>query len=393
MIIQYDKNRTGEDNKSFFVDMLSYVSPKIVDVKVYGEDIELEVNVADEDIVKDKIESLYKMIESGNISGKEVAITTLEDHSDEKTINEENVYEKLCENGDVVLMSPGVYSYSNLFLKIFKYFDKKIESYGKETFANINEYKFPVLHPVKRYQKGGYFETFPHYIMFGTSMKNDIEILDRFSKVGLNDESLLEEMKAPSQVLRHAACVPVYEMLEGKTIPKDDPLKFLVSGTCFRNEGKNTFELSRLNEFFMKEYVFVGSPEQCKEMIELSKGLWDFWQKTFAAKTKLDTANDSFFASNYKKLQFFQVIGDSKREFKWNIPAHDTYISCGSINFHRTHFSKPYQIKNEDEELCYTACFAFGIERLTYAFLSQKGLDINKWDEKTRNEISKYVDL
>ena len=38
----------------------------------------------------------------------------------------------------------------------------------------------------------------------------------------------------------------------------------------------------------------------------------------------------------------------------------------------------------------YTACFAFGVERLTYALLCQKGLDVSKWDEKTVQELKKY---
>lgn len=393
MIIECDKNRITGENEQFFYEMLSYVSSKIQKVERDATGIKVSVKDSDMDDVMEKIEALYQMIEFGNITGKEVQIKTLEDHSDEKPINVEPVYEKLCERGDVVEISKGVYSYSQVFLKVFQYFNAKIEEYGRETFEEIKEYKFPVLHPISRYAKGGYFANFPHYIMFGTTIKNDIDVLERFSKSGADDPAIFQEMKAPSQVLRHAACVPVYEMLEGKQVSKDCPEKFLVSGTCFRNEGDNTFELSRLNEFFMKEYVFVGTPEQCKELVEMSKGLWDFWQKTFHANTKLDTANDSFFASNYKKLQYFQIIGDSKREFKWKLPAHDTYISCGSINFHRTHFSKPYSIKNEEQNLCYTACFAFGIERLAYALISQKGVEPFKWDEDTRNEIARYVEL
>ena len=38
----------------------------------------------------------------------------------------------------------------------------------------------------------------------------------------------------------------------------------------------------------------------------------------------------------------------------------------------------------------YTACFAFGVERLTYALLCQKGLDVSKWDEKTVQELKQY---
>lgn len=167
----------------------------------------------------------------------------------------------------------------------------------------------------------------------------------------------------------------------------------MIAGKCFRNEGENILELARLNEFYMLEYVFLGTPQQCSERIEHSRALWRFWADTFQVNVKLDTANDSFFASNYKKLKLFQMLGDSKREFKWQIPARDLYIACASANLHRTHFSKPYAIKSSNGAFCYTACFAFGIERLTYALLSQKGTDVSKWDAQTRDEIASYVDL
>jgi len=81
------------------------------------------------------------------------------------------------------------------------------------------------------------------------------------------------------------------------------------------------------------------------------------------------------------------MIGNSKLEYKILIPDNNEYISCCSVNYHRTHFSKPYNIKNVNGEYCYTACFAFGIERLVYAFLSQKGLDIKLWDAETVEEM------
>ena len=102
MVIRFDEKRVGKENEQFFVDMLSYVSPKIQDVKRNGEDIILDINEADKEFIEEKVESLYKMIESGSISGKEVPITTLEDHTDEVPVNKENIYEKLCEDGDVV---------------------------------------------------------------------------------------------------------------------------------------------------------------------------------------------------------------------------------------------------------------------------------------------------
>ena len=387
-----DEERISSD-RQFFYEMLPYVSPKIVSVDKDDRGIAVACRACDEGEVRAQIEILYGMVERGGLKGREVPVKTLEDYSGVPVANEESIFEQLLARGDVREMAHGSYAYSGLFLKALQYFDAKIEDYGRATFPSICEHDFPVLHPISRYEQGGYFENFPHYMMFQTSLKNDIQVLDRFAREGVGDGSVFEQTRTPENVLRHAACVPVYEMLEGATVPSDAPLEFLVSGTCFRNEGANVFELARINEFHMKEYVFVGSPEQCSERMANAKLLWDFWRETFSANTKLDTANDSFFASNYKKLKFFQVLGDSKREFKWKIPAHSSYISCGSMNFHRTHFSKPFSIRNEARDYCYTSCFAFGVERLAFAVLSQKGLDVDAWDDPTRAELARYVEL
>lgn len=90
--------------------------------------------------------------------------------------------------------------------------------------------------------------------------------------------------------------------------------------------------------------------------------------------------------SNYKKLKIFQILGDSKQEFRVYIPDGDFFCAVSSSNVHRTHFTKTYNIHN-DNSFCQSSCFAFGIERLSYALLSQKGVDIDKWDEATRKEI------
>ena len=45
-------------------------------------------------------------------------------------------------------------------------------------------------------------------------MKNDLEVIDRFAQKGVEKETLGNDMKTPVNVLRHAACVPVYEFLK-----------------------------------------------------------------------------------------------------------------------------------------------------------------------------------
>ena len=393
MIFEYSLKDLNEENQIFFYEMTPYISTHVGRIERKKDAVVIELQEKFREEVESNCNRLKEMITGGKLSNKELPVKTLEDYTDRKPLNETSVFEQLLASGSVCEMAEGAYAYSGIFLKVYKYFIAKISDFGYTAFPDILEYDYPVLYPITEYAEGGYFESFPHYIMFQTVMKNDLDVLERFSKEGVRAENIFEEMKRPVNVMRHAACAPVYRMLANTTVEQDHPKSFLVSGKCFRNESQNVTELSRLDEFLMKEYVFVGTPEQCKENVEKAKDLWKFWLKTFDINSKLDTANDSFFASNYKKLKVFQILGDSKQEFKWQLPASGDYISCSSVNFHRTHFSKPYRIMNDEGTCCYTACFAFGIERLAYALLCQKGIDPDKWDESTREEISQYVSL
>ena len=393
MTLNYSVSELNDENQIFFYEMTPYISSHIGKTSRTDGAVLLEVQEEYREEVIRNCDRLKEMITGGKLSNKELPIRTMVDHTDNRPINSESIFEQLLESGSVFQMADGAYAYSGLFLKIYKYFIAKISEYAYSTFENLVEYDYPVLYPVSEYEEGGYFESFPHYLMFQTVMKNDLDVLDRFAKEGSKNPHIFEEMKTPVNVMRHAACAPVYKMLANQTIDKKESKVFLVSGKCFRNEAQNVTELSRLDEFLMYEYVFVGTPEQCRENVQKAKNLWDFWIDTFGLDCKIDTANDSFFASNYKKLKVFQILGDSKQEFKWHLPAADYYCSCSSVNFHRTHFSKPYHIMNDEGTYCYTSCFAFGIERLAYALLCQKGIDPEKWDDTTRAEIMQYVTL
>ena len=391
--MNYDLKGLSEENQKFFYEMTPYISTHIGKIERTENAVRIEIQEEFQEDVLNNCNRLKEMVAGGKLGRKELPIKTLEDHTDVTPLNEHSIFDQLLEDGSVYELAEGAYAYSGLFLKIYKYFMAKVSSFAYETFPDIREYEYPVLYPIKEYEQGGYFESFPHYLMFQTVMKNDLNVLDRFAKEGSKAPRIFEEMKTPVNVMRHAACAPVYRMLSNQTIDQNEPQAFFVSGKCFRNEAQNVTELSRLDEFLMQEFVFVGTPEQCKNNVMKAKRLWDFWIETFGVKCRIDTANDSFFASNYKKLKVFQILGDSKQEFKWYLPATDYYCSCSSINFHRTHFSMPYHIMNDEGTYCHTACFAFGIERLAYALLCQKGLDPDQWDAATRDEIARYVSL
>lgn len=397
MILEYRLDDVVE--KKFFSEMITYISECIEDYKVAPDYEYIEITLDDsyEDEVREKLEHL-KELANKQLIGKQqgLEIKTLEDYTDKKPNQEDDIFPKLLEKGAIYPLADGSYAYADIYLKVYEYFEKKIDDFGYKKFDswNIEEQRMPVLYSLKGYEEGGYFETFPHHIMFESVLKNDMDVISDFSEHGLSESSEINQVQFPDNVLRTATCAPVYKYMAGKTVDSDSVRCFLVAGRCFRNEGANVKTLERLKEFFMKEYVFVGAQEKIDEGIDNAKELWRYWIDVFGLKGKIDTANDSFFANNYKKLKLFQLLGQSKQEFKLFIPCEDDYISCGSANFHRTHFTKRYRIYDGDEsKLANSGCFAFGVDRLAYALLSQKGIDKSQWDSDTINEISKYVRL
>lgn len=393
MKINIDTSKLSDSDKQFMIEMLPYISTNIDEIKVDGNDVYAITDKDCKDEILEKVNQLKDMITGGKLNNKEAPIKNIYDKTSVLPTNQENVFKTLLDHGALIKISDGVYAYSGIVLKLMKYFNEKIANFAKTTFQDVTEHEYPVLYPVDKYSKGRYFESFPHYIMFSTVLNNNLDTLNRFANHGISDQQIFDEMKKPTNLLRHAACAPLYEIISNSIINEDTPKTYMVIGKCFRNEADNVYELARLNEFTMKEFVFVGTQKQCNENIAKAKALWYFFADTFNLKCRIDTANDSFFANSYKKLKLFQILGDAKQEFKWNIPYNDSYVACSSANFHRTHFSKPYNIKSDKGSFCHTACFAFGIERMVYAFLNQKGCDPNKWDKQTYDEISNYIDL
>jgi hypothetical protein len=387
--IEYATTEINPSDINIFSDMLTYVSEYIFKIDKVADKILIDIEESKEDEVFEKIEQLKQYLNLDEIkNNREVTTRILEDYSKNQPINKDNVYELLLKNGSIVKMTDGAYAYTDLFLRVFQYFCHKIDKFGKHNFSDIQEFEESILYPVKEYDRGHYFESFPHHIMFQSTMRSDVELLDRFSKKGTADLEIFANtnLKQPVNVLRHAACAPIYPMLEDICIPEDKPRYFLISGKCFRNEGANICELMRLNEFYMKEFVCIGTLEQSLEMITRARMLWEEWIEKFDLNCTIETANDSFFASNYKKLKIFQILGDSKQEFRVLIPHSGAYCAVSSSNVHRTHFTKTYNI-HSTSSVCQSSCFAFGIERLAYTLLSQKGIDISKWDEATKKEI------
>lgn len=396
-LYRYNLLNSSKEDAEFLKEMAPYLSEHIESVSLNGSAVDIVYDGTTKEIIEDKFLNLISMLEMQSKSNSNMYPSTenIFESMDVVPMNASNIFPELLKHKQIFQLNTGSYALSGLLLQVKKYFELRIDELAKEVFGkSYAVLEMPDLIPISEYEKGGYFDTFPHHIMFAAELKNDINIIDSFSKKGLCSCFASKGLKEPKNVLRTAACMPLYPILRESKFGQNDPGAFVVSGRCFRNEEANVKGLERLNEFTMKELVLIGDSRQINEFVANASSIWHTWQEIFNLNMRIDTANDSFFVNNYRALKLFQLLGNSKRECRLLIPCSDSYLACSSANFHRTHFTKTYGIRMEESgKLCHSACVAFGLERLSYALLSQLGLDVRKWPNTARMEIERLVNL
>ncbi len=288
-----------------------------------------------------------------------------------------NVYEKLCEQGDLFKEGTGVIAKGGEFLNLLLAFDTFFEKLG------VLKYKakprtYATLIPSDWLRRAGYFTSFAHSLTFTFHLVEDLEQLDAFAERHRKHEPLhlqsIDEIATPEYCLSPAVCYHAYGALEGMQFDSlDEGLKvFTAMGSCFRYESKNITDLDRLWEFSMREIIFVGDKEKVidarKESMEIIWRLIEILDLT----ASIERASDPFFSTEFKSLRFFQLANELKYELNLNI-SETKSIAASSFNYHENFFGSNFSITTEDGEDVHTGCAAFGLERLVYAVYAQIG--------------------
>ncbi len=151
-----------KDDLRVFFDMIPYVSPKVKSFEKRENEVTIICDEEYNDEIKNELIRLSDIIDF--MQGSELDNVVIEDFTENETINSKNIFEELVKNRIVRELAPGAFSYSDIFLRIYEYFDKKINEFAYKNFGKVIEEVYPVLFPVSEYVKGGYFENFPHYI-------------------------------------------------------------------------------------------------------------------------------------------------------------------------------------------------------------------------------------
>jgi seryl-tRNA synthetase len=285
----------------------------------------------------------------------------------------------------VHIFPPGQAVLEELPLALFRYFDRVFEDFGLPWRAT------PMLAPTlisgDVLARCDYFRSFPHYVTFTTHLKEEAAVIERFRARHETENRLLDDtlgdMVNPTTCLAPAMCYHVYDLYTRRTIPVRGVTRS-ICGPCFRFESANIRDLRRLQEFTMRELVFLGSREDVLACRERSIEMMSKFLEHHSLAAEIRTASDPFFISpDAVSKTYFQLRSDSKYEVSLFLPGGDR-VAAASHNYHSDFFGRAFETDVESKGRMHSVCVAFGLERWVYAFLVQHGTDPTRWPSCVR---------
>lgn len=220
--------------------------------------------------------------------------------------------------------------------------------------------------------KAGYYSNGCQHLSFVSNFSHKFEEFEN-SIIDINSFSKnvnKDQYSDSKYILNPALCVHCYPLLEKMGMSISSPVFYTVLGKCFREESGNLNNNERLYEFQMAELVCIGDNQRINQLREEWFAILGIFGEELGLNFKLETANDIFFDEFSTEKVFSQRIQDSKVEMNVYIPKLKQYISIGSVNFHKNHFTKEYDITHENSNL-ESMCLGIGYDRLLLSLLEE----------------------
>ena len=279
------------------------------------------------------------------------------------------IFEDLLGGGHLIKFGEGQYGMGKTFLTVFKYFERGC--YRLALQQNPEEYVYPIMIPTDYLKQCDYSNT-PSTTFFSA---------------GFGSGQAPEDAKyQPRHAGKPAVCLHCYPHFENKVITR--PVTITTQGRCYRYEPANVppdiCPGMNLWEFIMRESIYLGTATFVRERLENIRHLTEAWMVRLGIRCWIETADDLFFAKDPAVVRKTRLVKENKYELRVCLPK--TSLAAASFNFHGPHFSKAFNI-NDGRNYIATGCAGFGIERLTYAFLSQYGLQADQWPQTIQEEI------
>jgi seryl-tRNA synthetase len=286
--------------------------------------------------------------------------------------------------GHVILRGPAARLMALVDHKVLTIFAKE---FGAELEIFPSTIKSETLH------RCNHFTSFPEHMDFVSHLKQDLDILARFSnsckETGWSTSLHEGNMSTNDFAVSPSCCYHAYEGMEGWDLEK--PGRCLTAILhCHRYEGANHKYMSRLRAFTMREVVWVGHPAYIISNRARAEELIQQWAKDWDLSCTFETANDMFFTDDFAVKASFQRQQQAKRELRLDVPSDNGSISVFSSNFHSTTFGKAFGITVGGRPAT-SGCIAWGCERWVYALISQFGFDIERWPAGLKSDYQAFT--
>ncbi|MCY9761949.1 hypothetical protein M5X06_17115 [Paenibacillus alvei] len=310
------------------------------------------------------------------------------------TIYQDDVFDILLEKEMVFEMGEGQVCFGEKLISLMDSLDRIIKEMTISQFGGI-EYRYPTLISTKALEKCGYFNSFPHFLMFVTRLHNDIDnyhdFLEDYKSTKQIDSHLLPYCQNVDYCLPPTMCYHTFHQFQNTQHAETQNRVITSIGKSFRYESKYHRTLERLWDFSIREIVFMGSRDfvldNRQKCMEASFSLL----QKLGLEGHCEIASDPFFCSHDTAAKIFnQRMQELKYELRLKV-ASDRTIATASFNFHDHFFGEQFNIKRGEEEWVSTGCVGFGIERFAYAFICQHGLDEKQWSRILSNVQSEAI--
>lgn len=249
--------------------------------------------------------------------------------------------------------------------------DQMFLNWSKKVRAEM--YAFPTFLPVAELKKIDYFRSFPHLVNFVTNLKDDEDNLKAFTKgkVYHDDGSICMSNSSPiHDCLTPAACYHFYIGKQNTNLTKT--FYGTTRSFCYRRE-KYYLPLQRQWCFNMREIVCIGDIETVRNFLKTYREMLEVFFKKLGLPIEWEIATDPFFDPSNNPKAIMQILDPVKSEMIFN-----KNLSIGSVNFHKNYFGQAFDI-NFENEMAFSGCIAFGLERWLFAFIETFGKDISRW--------------
>jgi seryl-tRNA synthetase len=245
--------------------------------------------------------------------------------------------------------------------------------------------RFPPVMSRRQLETSGYLKSFPHFLGCVCCLHGaEADVRNAVGRLEAG-EDWTSSLSAADLVLTPAACYPVYPLVASRGEVPTAGLQFDVAGDCFRREPSR--DLDRLQSFRMREYVYVGTPQQIDDF----RKRWMIRAEDLATQLglpyRIDNASDAFFGRGGKLMAMSQIEQALKFELLVPVRSAESPTACMSFNYHRDHFGTVWNLRNAAGDVMHTGCVAFGMDRLALAMFATHGLDVAQWPVKVRKAL------